>query len=230
MKIFTRIHTYIIYMYVIYACLYKRCLPLGRRAMTNPDSILKSRNITLLTKIQIVKAMVFPVVMYGCVSWPIRKAEHQRFDAFEIWCWRRLLRVPWGARRSNQPILKEITLNIHWKDWCWSSKTLITWYKQPTHWKRPWWWERLKAGGEGGDRVWNSWMASLTPVDISLSELHREMVKDREVLHATVHGVAKSQTWLSHWATATTNTHTHTHTHTHTSRCASIYWSSKTYF
>ena len=87
----------------------KRCLLLGRKAMTNLDSILKSRDITLPTKVRLVKAMVFPAVMYGCESWTIKKAEHQRIDAFELWCWRRLLRVPWTARRSNQSILKEIS-------------------------------------------------------------------------------------------------------------------------
>ena len=87
----------------------KRCLLLGRRVMTNLDGILKSRDITLSTKIHLVKAMVFPVVMYGCESWNIKKAEHQNIDAFELWCWRRLLRVPWTARRSNQSILKEIS-------------------------------------------------------------------------------------------------------------------------
>ena len=87
----------------------KRCLFLGRKAMTNLDSILKSRDITLLTKVHLVKAMVFPVVMYGCESWTIKKAKHQRIDAFELWCWRRLLRVPWTARRSNLSILKEIS-------------------------------------------------------------------------------------------------------------------------
>ena len=87
----------------------KRCLLLGRKAMTNLDSILKSRDITLLTKVCLVKAIAFPVVMYGCQSWTIKKAEHQRTDAFELWCWRRLLSVPWTARRSNQSILKEIS-------------------------------------------------------------------------------------------------------------------------
>ena len=87
----------------------KRCLLLGRKAMTNLDSILKSKDITLPTKVHLVKAMVFPVVMYACESWAIKKAEHQRIDAFELWCWRRLLRVPWTARRSNQSILKEIS-------------------------------------------------------------------------------------------------------------------------
>ena len=90
----------------------KRHLLLGRKAMTNLDNVLKSRAITLLTKIHLVKAMVFPVVMYGCESWAIKKPEYQRIDAFELWCWRRLLRVPWTARRSNQLILKKITLNI----------------------------------------------------------------------------------------------------------------------
>ena len=88
----------------------KRCLLLGRKVMTNLDSILKSRDITLPTKVHLVKAMVFPVVMYGCESWTIKKAESRRIDAFELWCWRRLLRVPWTARRSNQSILKEISL------------------------------------------------------------------------------------------------------------------------
>ena len=98
----------------------KRHLLLGRKVMTNLDSILKSRDITLSTKVHLVKVMVFPVVMCGCESWTIKKAEHHRIDAFELRCWRRLLRVPWTARRSNQSILKEIVLNIHWKDWCWS--------------------------------------------------------------------------------------------------------------
>ena len=93
----------------------KRCLLLGRKAMTNLDSIFKSRDITLPTKIYLVKAMVFPVVMHGCESWTIKKAECQRIDAFEMWCWRRLLRVPWSARRSNQSILKEISPEYSWE-------------------------------------------------------------------------------------------------------------------
>ena len=93
----------------------KRRLLLGTKAMTNLDSILKSRNVTLPTEVHVVKAMVFPVVMYGCESWTMKKAEHRRIDAFELWCWRRLLRVPWTARRSNQSILKKSVLNIHWK-------------------------------------------------------------------------------------------------------------------
>ena len=94
----------------------KRHLLLGRKVMTNLDSILKSRDITLPIKVHLVKAMVFPVVIYGYESWTIKKVEHRRVDAFELWCWRRLLRVPWTARRSNQSILKEIRPNIHWKD------------------------------------------------------------------------------------------------------------------
>ena len=132
--------------------------------MTNLDIILKSRDITLPTKACLVKAMAFPVVMYGCESWTMKKAEGRRIDAFELWCWRRLLRVPSTARRSNQSTLKETTLNIRWKDWCWSwsSNALATWCEELTHWKRPRCLERLRAGGEGGDRGWDGWMASLT--------------------------------------------------------------------
>ena len=121
-------------------------------------------DITSPTKVHLVKAMVFPVVMYGCESWTIKKAESWRIDAFELWCWRRLLSVPWTARRSNQSILRKSVLNIHWKDWCWSwsSNTLATWCKNWLIRKRPWCWERLKAGGEGDHRGWGGWMASPT--------------------------------------------------------------------
>ena len=138
----------------------KRWLLLGRKAMTNLDCILKGRDITLPTKVRVVKAMVFPVVMYRCESWTIKKAERQRIDAFELWCWRRLLRVPWTARRSNQSILKEISpegLMLKLK-----LQYLGHWWEELTHWKRPWCWKRLKAGGEGNGRKWNGWMASLT--------------------------------------------------------------------
>ena len=94
----------------------KRHLPLGRKVMSNLDSILKSRDLTLPTNVHLDKAIVFRVVMYGCETWTIKKTEHQRIDAFELWCWRRILRVPWTARRSNQSILKKSVLNIHWKD------------------------------------------------------------------------------------------------------------------
>ena len=94
----------------------KRRLLLGRKVLTNLDSILKSRDITLPTKVHLVKAMVFPVVMYGCENWTVKKAEPRRIDAFELWCWRRLLRVPWTARRSNQSFLRRSVLGVHWKD------------------------------------------------------------------------------------------------------------------
>ena len=102
--------------------------------------------------------------MYGCESWTIKKAEGWRIDTFELWCWRRLLRVPWTARRSNQSILKEISPGCSLKDWCWSwnSNSLATWCEELTHLKRPWCWERLKAGGEGDNTGWDGWMASLT--------------------------------------------------------------------
>ena len=114
-------------------------------------------------KVHLVKTMVFPAVMYGCESWAIKKAEHWRIDAFELWCWRRLLRVPWTAGRSNQLILKEISPEYS-KDWCWSwdSNTLATWYEELIPWKRPWCWERLKAGREGDNRGWDGWMESPT--------------------------------------------------------------------
>ena len=130
--------------------------------MTSLDSILKSRDITLQTQVHLVKALVFPVFMYGCESGTIKQAECWRIDAFELWCWRRLLRVLWTARRSKQFILKEISSDIHWKSWCWNSNILATWCKELTHWKRPWYWERSRAGGEGANRGWDGWMASLT--------------------------------------------------------------------
>ena len=101
--------------------------------------------------------------MYGCESWTIKKAEHQRIDAFKLWYWRKLLRVPWTARKSNQSILKiSLGCSLEGLIWGWNSNTLATWYKQLTHWKRPWYWERLRAGGEGDDRGRDGWMASLT--------------------------------------------------------------------
>ena len=132
--------------------------------MTNLDSIFKSRDITLPTKVHLDKAMVFPVVMYGCESWTVKKAEHRRIDAFELWCWKRLLGVSWTARRCNQSILKEISPEYWWKDWCgrWNSNTLATWCKELPHLKRSWCWERLKVGREGDGRGWDGWMASLT--------------------------------------------------------------------
>ena len=142
-----------------------RHLLLGRKVMTNLDSILKSRNITLPKKVRLVKAMVFPVVMYGCESWTVKKAEHRRIHAFELWCWRRLLRVPWTARRSNQSILKEISPG-------WSLEGLMLKLKLPILWPphaKSWLTGKdsdagrdLGAGGEGEDREWDGWVASPT--------------------------------------------------------------------
>ena len=139
----------------------KRHLLLERKVMTNLDSILKGRDITLPTKVCLVK--VFPVVMYGCESWTVKKAEHRRIDAFELWCWRRLLRVPWTARRSNQSILKETSPGCSLEGMMLKLKLqyLATSCEGLTHWKRPWCWEGLGAGGEGDDSGWDGWMASL---------------------------------------------------------------------
>ena len=141
----------------------KRHLLLGRKVMTNLDSILKSRVITLPTNVHLVKAMIFPVVMCECESWTIKKAEHQRIDAFELWCWRGLLRVPWTARRSNQSILKEISSD-YWKDLCWSwnSNTLATWWEELIHLKRHWCWERLKEEKEVDYLEWDGYIAWVT--------------------------------------------------------------------
>ena len=139
--------------------------------MTNFDSILKSIDITLSTKVRLVKAMVFLVVVYGCESWTIRNAECQRIDAFELWCWRRLLRVIWTARRSNQSVLKEISpeysleglmlkLKLQYFGHLMCQMAISNGHL--THLKRPWCWERLKAGGEGDGRGWDGWMASPT--------------------------------------------------------------------
>ena len=165
-----------------------------KKAMTNLDSTLKSRDITLPTNVHLVKALVFPVVMYGCESWTIKKAQCRRIDAFELWCWRRLLRVTWTARRSNQSILKETGLNVHWKDWCWSwnSITLATWCKELTHLKRPWCWEKLKAGGEGDNTGWDGWLYGITGMmDINFSRLQK-LLMDREAWLAGVHSITKS--------------------------------------
>ena len=132
-----------------------------RKVMSNLDSILKSRDITLSTKFHLVKAMVFLVVMYGYESCSIKKAECWRIDDFELWCWR-LLRVPWTSGRSNQSILKEISpgCSLVGLILSWNSNTLSTCCKELTHLKRLWCWERLRAGGEGDDRGWDGWMAS----------------------------------------------------------------------
>ena len=123
----------------------KRCLLLGRKVMTNLDSILKNRDITLPTEVCLVQAMVFPVVMYRCESWSIKKVERPRTDAFEPWCWRRLLRVPWTARRSNQSIWKEVNPEYSLEGLMLKLKLqyVATWCEELTHWKRPWCWEKL---------------------------------------------------------------------------------------
>ena len=178
----------------------KRHLLLGRKAITNLNSMLKSRDITLLTKVSLVKALIFPVVMYGCESWTIKKAEHWRNDTWTVV----LEKTPESPLdcKEIQPVHSKgnwCWIFIHWKDWCWSwsSNTLATWCENLTQWKRPWCWERLKAGGEEDNRGWDGRMAPPTQ-RTSLSKLW-EMVMDREVCCATVHGVTKSRTWLSNW-------------------------------
>ena len=143
--------------------------------------------------------MVFPVVMYGCESWTVNKAECWRIDAFELWCWRRLLRVLWTTRRSSQLILKEINpeYSLEGLMLSWNSNTLATWCEELTHLKRPWCWERLKAGGKGDDRGWDGWMASMTNGDEFGWTLG---VGDGQGgLACCGPWVMKSQTWLSDW-------------------------------
>ena len=157
--------------------------------MTNLDSILKSRDITLPTKVHLIKAMVFPVVMYGYESWTLKKAECQRIDAFELWCWRRLLRVPWTARKSNQSILKEISPGCSLEGLM--LKLKLQYFDHLTHWKRPQCWDlwgQEKKGTAEGEMVgWHHWLNGR-----GLGEL-RELVTDREAWSAAVHGVTKSQ-------------------------------------
>ena len=173
----------------------KRCLPLERKAMKNVDSILKIRDINLLAKIPLVKAMVFPVVMYGYESWTMKKAEHRRIDYFKLWCWRILLRVPWTTRRSNQSILKEISPEY-------SLEGLMLYFghlmQRTDSLEKILMLEKIEGRRRRGQQ---RWLDGITDsMDLCLSKL-QEMVKDREAWHTAAHGVSKSRTQLSGWTT-----------------------------
>ena len=176
----------------------KRRLLLGRIVMTNLDSILKSRDITLPTKVHLVKAMVFPVVMYECESWTVKKAEHQKLDVFELWRWRRLLRVPWTARRSSQSILKEISPGCSLEGLMLKLKLQ---YFGHLIWRVDSLEKTLMLRGIGGRRRRGrqTWLDGITDSMVMCVSRLRELVMDREAWHAAIHGVAKTQTRLSDW-------------------------------